>query len=73
LCTIAGLPAYRDEVTVLLVSGPEGMGKRALLKRLIKDDELERWVPVFVCGVCGCMCVLMNVLEELGVSGRPVA
>ena len=40
--TTAG--AYRQEVTVVIVSGPEGMGKRALAQRLIKEDQLERCV-----------------------------
>ncbi|KAM3571556.1 hypothetical protein VYU27_006395 [Nannochloropsis oceanica] len=41
--------AYRNEVTVLVVSGPEGMNKRALAKKLVEEDPLERYKePVWV-------------------------
>jgi hypothetical protein len=35
--------AYRDEVTVLLLSGPPGMNKRELAERLIKEDAQQRY------------------------------
>lgn len=41
--------SYRNEVTVLVVSGPEKMNKRALVKKLVKEDALERYKePVWV-------------------------
>ncbi|TFJ82576.1 hypothetical protein NSK_006002 [Nannochloropsis salina CCMP1776] len=41
--------AYRNEVTVLVVSGPEGMGKRGLARRLVESDPLQRYAePVWV-------------------------
>lgn len=51
-CKAAGA-SYRQEVTVVIVSGPEGMGKRALAQRLIEEDPLERWVSMwmYVCAV----------------------
>jgi len=41
--------AYRNEVTVVVVGGPEGMNKRGLVKKLVKEDALERYAePVWV-------------------------
>ncbi len=41
----------------MVLSGPEGMGKRALVQRLIKEDPLERCVrPAHWIGcVWGCL------------------
>lgn len=42
-CSSSAGTSYRDEVTVLLISGPPGMNKRALADRLAKEDPLDRY------------------------------
>jgi hypothetical protein len=41
--------SFREETTVLVVSGPEGVtNKRELVERLTKEDDQRRWVGLIM-------------------------